>query len=47
MSCSQNYGLLLSMGHITAPNIQGHQYGTITLGTTHTGRYGVEVIGLV
>ena len=47
MSCSQSCGPLLSMDKITAPNIQGHQCGTITLGTTPTGRYGVEVIGLV
>ena len=35
MGYSHNYGSLLVMEFLTAPNIRGYQTGTLILGTTH------------
>ena len=36
---SPNYGPLVDIDYITAPNTKGHQSGTLTLGTTHVAEY--------
>ena len=34
MGCSQNYGPLLVVDYLAAPNAEGYQDGTLSLGTT-------------
>ena len=45
MSCSHNYGPLLVIDYITAPNTGGYQKGTLMLETTHIPDHGLQKHG--